>query len=185
MTVILDDADGLEPPVRRHRRRSQRQVDESLQNRIDIVRNALELFANYGYTKTTLHAIAQRVGLTRQGLLHHFQSKEGLFLEVINYERQWAEQQIAHLNQGHGLDGLRSLAIFLGREPDALHLKFVHTLQGEAMHEDAPNYVVTYVQTRLQGVRANVADRLREAQSDGDIGAVDVRSLRCRPSTCW
>jgi AcrR family transcriptional regulator len=177
MSVAEREPGESSAPDRVHRRRSQRQVDESLQNRKAIVRNALELFANYGYTKTTLHAIAERVGLTRQGLLHHFQSKEGLFVEVINYERGWAEQQIAQLRPERGLKGLRSMAVFLGSEPNALHLKFVHTIQGEAIHQDAPDYLVTYVQARLNSIRGNIEQQLREAHSDGEIGDVDVPTL--------
>lgn len=48
-----------------------------------ILRAAARLFADRGYNGTSLDAVAQAAGLTKQGLLHHFPSKADLLDEVL------------------------------------------------------------------------------------------------------
>lgn len=43
-----------------------------------IVDRAAALFARYGFEQTSLQAVADAVGLSKAGLLHHFPSKEAL-----------------------------------------------------------------------------------------------------------
>jgi AcrR family transcriptional regulator len=51
--------------------------------RAEIVRAALEVFAERGYRGGSLAAVAERVGLTQQGVLHYFPSKDALLTEVL------------------------------------------------------------------------------------------------------
>jgi len=51
--------------------------------REEILAVALELFATTGYDKVSVREIARRSGLSQAGLLHHFSTKEELFLEVL------------------------------------------------------------------------------------------------------
>jgi AcrR family transcriptional regulator len=44
-----------------------------------ILDRAAELFAQHGFAHTSLKTIADAVGLSKAGLLHHFPSKEALF----------------------------------------------------------------------------------------------------------
>ncbi|WP_249026692.1 helix-turn-helix domain-containing protein, partial [Amycolatopsis pretoriensis] len=46
--------------------------------RASIVRAAFEVIAERGYRGTSLAAVADRVGLTQQGLMHYFPTKEDL-----------------------------------------------------------------------------------------------------------
>jgi AcrR family transcriptional regulator len=162
---------------RRKRRRSQRQIDESAENRREIVQQAMRLFARYGYTKTTLQGVADQVGLTRTGLLHHFGSKEGLFAEVLKEGRRGAEGRLV-LRGGdgdlRGLNGLRLTRNYLGIGGDDLNVKFVQMMQAEALHEDAPEDLVAFAELRVNRVREYIEQRLREAQQDGKISDIDA-----------
>ena len=51
--------------------------------RDEIVRAATDVFAERGYRGGSLAAVAERVGLTQQGVLHYFASKEALLVEVL------------------------------------------------------------------------------------------------------
>lgn len=51
--------------------------------RAEIVAAALEVFAERGYRAGSLAAVAERVGLTQQGVLHYFPSKDALLTEVL------------------------------------------------------------------------------------------------------
>src|SRR4249920_1985097 len=57
--------------------------------RQDILDTALEVFAQQGFRGGSLREIADRVGLSQAGVLHHFDSKEALLAAVL-------EQRDAH-----------------------------------------------------------------------------------------
>ncbi|MEU0570523.1 TetR/AcrR family transcriptional regulator [Nonomuraea sp. NPDC005983] len=51
--------------------------------REEILLAALDVFAERGYTGASIASIAERVGLSQQGLLHYFPSKDRLLAEVL------------------------------------------------------------------------------------------------------
>jgi AcrR family transcriptional regulator len=48
-----------------------------------ILDAALRVFRRHGFRRSSIEQTAEAAGLTRQGLYHHFQSKEALFRAVI------------------------------------------------------------------------------------------------------
>ncbi|MEU9288600.1 TetR/AcrR family transcriptional regulator [Streptomyces sp. NPDC048275] len=53
--------------------------------REEILEAALRVFADRGYRGTSIDAVAECVGLTRQGVLHYFPSKKKLFLALLRF----------------------------------------------------------------------------------------------------
>lgn len=62
------------------------QVDEGILDR------AAALFARHGFEQTSLKAVADAVGLSKAGLLHHFPSKEALYDATLALCRARAER---------------------------------------------------------------------------------------------
>lgn len=56
---------------------------KGIAKREEILQIALDLFARKGYDRVSVREIAREAGLSQAGLLHHFSTKEELFLEVL------------------------------------------------------------------------------------------------------
>ncbi|WP_178379843.1 TetR/AcrR family transcriptional regulator [Cryptosporangium aurantiacum] len=131
---------------------------------------ALPVFAERGYTQTTLDSVAKLVGLTRSGILHHFASKEALFLAVLERQRAWAQQQVDSADRST----TRGLSAFLGHAGHArVPLQLVHVLAAEAIagNEAAAGYVAE----RADFVRSEIRRRLQESRERGEVDpAIDL-----------
>lgn len=56
---------------------------KGIAKREEILTIALDLVARNGYSRATVRELADAVGLSQAGLLHHFGSKEELFTEIL------------------------------------------------------------------------------------------------------
>src|SRR3954469_19273350 len=77
------------------------QIDEGILDR------AAALFARHGFEQTSLQAVADAVGLSKAGLLHHFPSKDALHAAVLLFAESLGQrvlQQVAELPLGPARD---------------------------------------------------------------------------------
>jgi AcrR family transcriptional regulator len=65
------------------------------EKREQILKAAVEIFGNKGSTNGTLADVAEQVGITHAGVLHHFGSKQKLLLEVLAFRDQADVQDLA------------------------------------------------------------------------------------------
>ena len=79
-------------------RRQTRSRPETLVRRKEIIKVAAEVFGAKGYAGGTLVEIAEQVGMTHAGILHHFGSKDQLLLEVLDYRD---ETDVEDLEERH------------------------------------------------------------------------------------
>ncbi len=86
-----------------HKSRSPRRRPATIERRREILQAALELFGAKGFNNGPLAEIAEVVGMTHAGILHHFGSKNQLLLEVLTYRDQ---ADVEHLESRHIPDGL-------------------------------------------------------------------------------
>lgn len=70
----------------------------TLAKREQILKAAVEIFGNKGSANGTLADVADQVGITHAGVLHHFGSKQKLLLEVLAYRDQ---ADVAELAEKH------------------------------------------------------------------------------------
>ncbi|MGW1671671.1 TetR/AcrR family transcriptional regulator [Streptomyces sp. NPDC002324] len=130
----------------------------SVERRAEIVRAALEVIAERGYRGASLAAVAERVGLTQQGLLHHFPTKEALLVAVLHERDQWD----AVPNTAWRLDLLASLVEYNAMRPAIIQT--FSALLGESVTEGHP--AREYFTERYDRVRATMVQVLRDEYGD-------------------
>lgn len=84
-------------------RRAVRSRPETLARRNDILDAAVEVFGSKGFSGGTLADIADQVGMTHAGILHHFGSKDQLLIEMLAHRDK---TDVAGLAGAHIPDGV-------------------------------------------------------------------------------
>ncbi|WP_155056134.1 TetR/AcrR family transcriptional regulator [Streptomyces blattellae] len=130
----------------------------SAERRSEIVRAALEVIAERGYRGASLGAVAERVGLTQQGLLHYFPTKDALLVAVLEERDQWD----AVPNPQWRVDLLASLVEYNAMRPAIIQT--FSALLGESVTEGHP--ARDYFAERYTRVRSGMAAVLRAEYGD-------------------
>jgi AcrR family transcriptional regulator len=154
-------------------RRARGSYSKGRAKRAEILREAVLVFAGSGYRGGSLKEIADRVGLSQAGLLHHFSSKEQLLAEVIA-ERD--AEDIARLARDEqtvsGWAALNQMVALVRHNATVPGLVQLYaTLSGEAVAEDHPAH--PQFVDRYRRVREHLRVALVQAQAEGDV-ATDV-----------
>jgi AcrR family transcriptional regulator len=152
---------------------SRGQYAKTAGRRDQIVTAALDAFALEGFRGTSLQEIADKVGITKAGLLHHFSSKEELLLAVLSLR----EKSYALTDDVRGLAGvlqhLRTV-VEVDSATEGLVALYV-TLSAEATNPKHPAH--DYFVERYRVQTASIADRLQQAVQDGELlGDVDAQA---------
>ncbi|MFJ8631123.1 TetR/AcrR family transcriptional regulator [Streptomyces sp. NPDC093568] len=130
----------------------------SEERRAEIVRAALEVIAERGYRGASLGAVAERVGLTQQGLLHYFPTKDALLVAVLQERDQWD----AVPDTRWRVDLLASLVEYNAMRPGIIQT--FSALLGESVTEGHP--ARAYFTERYTRVRTTMAEVLRAEYGD-------------------
>lgn len=128
----------------------------------DILDRAAELFAQHGFAHTSLQTLAEAVGLSKAGLLHHFPSKEALYAAA----RQSCREQVAGV-----LTHVAGLPLGPDRDRLALELLLDVALDRPGLVALAFSAVTTKDRT------ASVEDDLQVFETFG-VDPADVRAER-------
>ncbi|GIT79133.1 TetR family transcriptional regulator [Leifsonia sp. LS1] len=148
---------------------------KGIAKREEILSRALEVFADKGYRKASLREIAESVGLSQAGLLHHFSSKEELFSEVLR-KRDEVDTGTAALDDqwDDAADGLVRVVRHNADVPGLVQL--YATLSAEAADPDHPGH--GYFIERYRKIVAGLEQHVRAEQEAGRMTtAVDARTV--------
>lgn len=93
--------------------RNHRNPDET---RARILASAQEAFGELGYDRASVSEICQRAGVTKGGFYHHFDSKQALFLELLEAWLEDMDQRLRTFEQSSALvpDQLIAMTAVLG-----------------------------------------------------------------------
>ncbi|MEU1623717.1 TetR/AcrR family transcriptional regulator [Streptomyces sp. NPDC005722] len=130
--------------------------------RAEIVRAALEVIAERGYRGATLAAVAERAGLTQQGLLHHFPGKEALLVAVLEVRDRWDMASAALHGTAWPMEMVAGLVEYNATRPGVVQVFTV--LAGDSVTEGHP--ARGYFRDRYARVRGWAADSLRAEYGD-------------------
>lgn len=172
--------------------KGQRQA-RGLARQQQILGAALKLFATNGYRSTSLATIADAVGLSEAGVLHHFPSKEALLHAVLLHRDELFPDAEAYVAQaGGGLPSLRRvpvLAQVLLDQP--VLMRFDAVVGGESIAEGGA--IRDHFRKRMRLIRRALSAMLNEGirrgelrpDTDADMVATEIVAFMDGVQTQW
>ena len=133
---------------------------KSAERRRTILATALEVFAESGFRGASIREIANRVGMTDTGVLHHFGGKGKLLLEVV---KQKEDEDAGALRDPY----LRDLVARNGTRQGTVRL--FTTLSAEATDPEHPAH--DHFVQRYESVRQRTTERIARDSTEGRISS--------------
>ncbi|KQO80431.1 TetR family transcriptional regulator [Frigoribacterium sp. Leaf263] len=140
--------------------------------REEILRVALEVVDRNGMRGTSVRELADAVDLTQAGLLHHFGSKEELFLAILTARDEDSGDDTA------GLDIIDQFLAVIERNAQTPGMVQLFTSMAAAATSDPSHPAHAWFAERYVRFRANLTESLRLRQLTGEVPEdVDVAKL--------
>lgn len=161
----------------------QRRAPKGEKRREELLDAALQLFSLEGYSGASIARIAERVGITVAGALHHFPSKTALLMGVLE-RRDEVNRRVAEEVRGDGslsglLGSLRAINRSNAGAPGVVRAFSI--LNAESLVEGHPAW--EWYQARYQDIYGRLSGRFRllveqgEVREDVDVGALTQQIL--------
>jgi AcrR family transcriptional regulator len=132
--------------------------------RDEILQIALEHFAVKGYDRVSVREIARECGLSQAGLLHHFSSKEELFLEILRRR----DDRIGDSYEPHHVHSVDRLIAAVDRNADEPGLvRLFVTMSSESTSPESPAHA--FFEQRYAWLTEQIAEDVRRHQKTGDF----------------
>jgi AcrR family transcriptional regulator len=133
-----------------------------------VLRAAMDIFSAQGYRGASLDAVAEAVGMTRQGLLHYFPSKVQLLLGVLELRQELDHERVEQMfERSHGIaDVLLELVRRNQVQPELIRMFTV--LAAESVDAEHPGH--DWFVERYRGLRARMTERIAAEQRAGALG---------------
>jgi AcrR family transcriptional regulator len=134
--------------------------------RQQIVEAAIEVFAENGYSATSLRSIAERAGTSHVSLMHHFGSKEVLFQRVLE-RRLELDHDVRHAAFAEsGIEAAAAVMMRRNSRSRAL-IQLDATIQVEAVDPNHPAH--DYMKQLFADTVNEVLEQLRAEEGRGVI----------------
>ena len=149
---------------------------KGIAKREEILTVALDLVAQQGFRRTSIKDIADAVGLTQAGLLHYFDSKDELWVEILR-----RRDEIDLAQDWHAEDPAALLAAIVrhNTEVPGLVQMFVNLSAAAATDPEHPAH--EYFRERYERSRRDLSADFRAMQEDGrlraDVDPVELTSV--------
>jgi AcrR family transcriptional regulator len=141
------------------------EYSKTAERRAEILTAAVETFGAGGFRKGSIREIADRVGISEAGVLHHFPSKNSLLFAVLR-RRDEISRDMFPLDSDHGMNSLLNMvrvASYNATVPGLIELYCIVSAEATAPDHPAHDYFVERYE--------NLRDKLDRAfTSLGDTG---------------
>lgn len=146
---------------------------QTLARREEILRAAMTTFGAKGYNKGPLTEIAEQVGMTHAGILHHFGSKNALLLEVLQYRDQTDVEALPEHHIPDGADLFRHLVrtAMLNAQRAGIVQAYA-VLSAESVTDDHP--ARPFFEQRYTTLRGEVAHAFRVMCEEAGVTAPET-----------
>ena len=147
--------------------RTRREYAKSAGRRQQIVDAAVEVFSSAGYRRGSLRDVADKVGLSQAGLLHHFPSKEHLLEAVLSW-RDGVTEKLMGDPLPQGVDFLRALirtAEHNATTPELVEFHVIVSAEGTSACHPVHEYFVG----RYGRVLAMTREAFEQAAEEGQL----------------
>jgi AcrR family transcriptional regulator len=138
-----------------------------------ILDAAVEVFGSKGFNGGTLQDVADRVGMTHAGVLHHFGSKIQLLAEVLQSREDFLAPVPSRGGVRHGLGPLRHLADTVTvheQHPDVVRARVV--LAAESVTEEHP--ARQFFAERFTSLRAEARRALEDLRAQDEAASEEA-----------
>jgi len=158
-------------PGRSPRRPSAR----ALRRRDEILAAAHDVFTAKGFRSGSLGDIADRVGITHQGILHYFGSKEQLLVEVLRDRDTSGRRELEDATRPEGVDFLLHVLNTVTENVSRTGIVQAYTvLSAESVTDGHP--AQEWFRGRFAELRDELAEALRVVCEPGtDVPAAELR----------
>lgn len=153
--------------------------------RAEILDAALEVIDKQGYAAATVKELADAVGLSQNGLLHYFGSKDALFGEILRRRDELAEIEINTQSPGFAEGLVEALLDAVDEETSSPGLaQLALRVTGEATEPD--HLAHEFIGRRYELVRAVVRDAVTELQKTGRLAPeIDAEAVAALVFASW
>jgi AcrR family transcriptional regulator len=148
---------------------------KGLVKREEILSAALESFTRNGYDRASVREIARAADISQAGLLHHFASKEQLFLEVIKWRH--VRDADRFLEPTNPIDTLIEAAAHNALEPGLVRLYVLISAESTTQEGEGREFFEQRYRRVLAAVATDVARRQADGELRPDVDPEDVASL--------
>jgi len=137
--------------------------------RAEIIDATVAVFAESGFHGGTIRDIAERVGISQAGLLHHFAGKEALLEAVLTHRDELARDRLGpEMPTGLALlEGFVDLMTYNATTPGLVALYAV--LSGEGTAPEHPGHL--YFRDRYSWVQELLEQAVLEGRRRGELRA--------------
>jgi len=160
-----------------------------------IIRTALKLFLRKGYDRASMQEIARGAGVTKGGVYHHFESKEHLFREALDFATaqmsSWSSSQFGDVRSASSLlaalfGSIASMkdafADVVGERSGRQRYSFLEILVNAARRDEGVREKMGDIYARSRANMREVLLRAQQAQEirgdiDCDVLAFEIAAL--------
>ena len=173
----MASSDPATAPIVPGASRAAKPQSRTAERRTAILEAATEVFGTRGYNNSSLVEIAEKVGMTHAGILHHFGSKEQLLLAVLAHRDETDIERLDATDRPLGADFLAHLVRTVRTNTTRSGIVQTYAvLSAESVTGNHP--AQEFFRQRFTGLRGEVASALGAAvgAEPGDARVVAAAS---------